>query len=258
MSTPLELSYQEFGQGKPLIILHGLFGSSTNWRGIARTLSDSFKVYVLDARNHGESPWSDAMTYDAMANDLGHFIKQHELKKPGVIGHSMGGKTAMAAALRFPELTDRLAILDIAPVVYSHTHAPHIDAMQNIDLASLKSRTDADAALKRSIPQAAIRQFLLQNLVYKDGMYSWRINLEVSLRAMDDLIGFPELQNIPVYTHDTLFLYGGLSDYVQPASHRRILELFPNTKFETVENAGHWLHAEQPKLVSEILGEFLK
>ncbi|MDH3695552.1 MAG: alpha/beta hydrolase, partial [Gammaproteobacteria bacterium] len=149
-------------------------------------------------------------------------------------------------------------ILDIAPVVYSHTHAPHIDAMQNIDLASLKSRTDADVALKPDIPEAGIRQFLLQNLVYKNGMYSWRINLEVSLRATDDLIGFPELQNNPVYIHDTLFLYGGLSDYVQPASHQRIHELFPQAKFKTIENAGHWLHAEQPKLVSEMLRDFLK
>ncbi len=197
------------------------------------------------------------MTYHAMAEDLRYFIERHEIKNASVVGHSMGGKTAMVTALRFPELITRLTILDIAPVVYDHSHTPHINAMRGIDLAQVKNRSSADAMLKPDIPETGIRQFLLQNLVYKNGSYSWRINLEVLDNAMDDLTGFPTLQNNPVYTRDSLFLYGGQSDYVQPSTRQRIKDLFPNSTMQTIENAGHWLHAEQPTLVGEIVREFL-
>ncbi len=257
MPSSLELRYQIFGQGPPLIILHGLFGSSTNWRGIAKMLANHYAVYTLDARNHGNSPWSDVMSYEAMAVDLEHFIQTRQLKNVNVIGHSMGGKTVMLAALRFPELMDKLAVLDIAPVAYSHSHAHHIEAMRSIDFTRIKNRSDADAALKPIISEPSIRQFLLQNLVVKDGDYTWRINLDILEKSMSDLIDFPDVENYSAYTGQTLFLYGGQSAYVQLGFREKIDRLFLNTTFECIEDAGHWLHVEKPAEVVKILRSFL-
>ena len=261
-TTVPDLNYTHYsdpaaaGQQPPLLILHGLFGSATNWRSIARQLSTQQPVFALDLRNHGASFWDNTMDYPALADDVARFIEQHELGSVHIIGHSMGGKTAMTLALTRPELVDRLVVVDIAPVTYAHTHAPFIDALLQLDLTALSSRSQADQALHEAIPEDGVRQFLLQNLVQQDGTFRWRINLPILREAMPALIGFPELNTH--YAGPALFLYGENSDYVLPRYTAAIERYFPNAQFQAVAGAGHWLHAEQPALMVETARQFFR
>ncbi len=253
----LALAWTEYGTaGPPLIILHGLFGSARNWRSMAQRLSQDYRVYTLDLRNHGDSPWTEAMDYTALAQDVADFIHSQGLQKAAVLGHSMGGKAAMVLALHHAELVQSLAVLDIAPVAYSHSHNEIIQAMQALDLDTLKRRSEADAALRATVPELGVRQFLLQNLVLRDGRFSWRLNLAVLARAMDGLVGFPDMGG-RVYTGRTLFLHGSLSDYVRLEYHSAIRRLFPKAEINAVDHAGHWLHADQPQQVLERIQAFL-
>jgi len=260
MSNTPELNftrYQDSGvQNQPpsLIVLHGLFGSASNWRSIARQLSKHFQVFALDLRNHGASFWDDKMDYPALADDVAGFIAQHELGAVNIIGHSMGGKTAMYLALTHPELIAKLLVVDIAPVAYSHTHAPFIDDLLALDLATLSKRSDADQALRDAIPEDGVRLFLLQNLVQQDGTFRWRINLPVLRQTMPNLVDFPALQTH--YPGPCLFLQGGNSDYVLPQHTATIERYFPNALQQHVAGAGHWLHAEQPALMIEAAEQF--
>lgn len=242
------------GRHPPLLILHGLFGSATNWRSIARQLSVQQSVYTLDLRNHGASFWDDTMNYPALAEDVARFIAQHELGSVHLIGHSMGGKTAMTLALTRPELVARLVVVDIAPVAYAHTHAPFIDALLQLDLNKLSNRSEADQLLREAIPEDGVRLFLLQNLVQQDGAFRWRINLPVLRAAMPALIGFPDLT--AQYAGPALFLYGENSDYVLPRHTATIRRYFPNAQLQAVAGAGHWLHAEQPALMIATAQQF--
>ncbi len=254
----IALAWTEYGTaGPPLIILHGLFGSARNWRSMAQRLSQTYRVYALDLRNHGDSPWAEVMDYAALAQDVANFIHSQGLQQAAVLGHSMGGKAAMVLALYHAELVRSLAVLDIAPVAYSHSHSEIIQAMQALDLAVLKRRGEADAALQTAIPETGIRQFLLQNLLQRDGRFSWRLNLAALAVNMETLIGFPDMEG-NVYNHSALFLHGGLSDYVQPKYHSITKRLFPKAEINTIDNAGHWLHADQPQQVLEQTQVFLK
>lgn len=237
-----------------LIILHGLFGSSSNWRSIARRLSQYSDVYTLDLRNHGASFWDDEMDYPTMAEDVAEFISETKLATVNLIGHSMGGKTAMTLALSQPDLIQRLLIVDIAPVTYQHSHAPFIDALLELDLTAIENRKQADQALQEAIPETGVRQFLLQNLVQQDGGFSWRVNLTVLRDRMPDLIGFPEFS--ASFDRPTLFLYGEHSDYVIPAYHATIKQYFPQAELQAVNGAGHWLQAEQPNLMIKAAQQF--
>lgn len=239
----------------PLLIVPGLFGSTTNWRAIAKQLSKSQPVIVIDQRNHGESPHADSNTYLDMANDLGDFLDQHNLATINLCGHSMGGKTSMLFSLLQPQKVNKLIVLDIAPVSYQHSHLEIIAAMQSVDLATLESRQQADQQLKKSVQDTGMRLFLLQNLVSQSGTYQWRINLPVLSNYMDDIVDFPIVQDASYV--DALFVNGANSDYVLTEHHSKILEYFPSAEFVTIENAGHWLHAEQPKQLIETLNDFL-
>ena len=241
------LNFQEYGQGPPLIILHGLFGSSRNWASHARRLGQAWTVYALDLRNHGVSPWAEDMSYGDMAEDVRAFMDRQGIERAAVVGHSMGGKTAMALALTHGERLTDLVVVDIAPVDYGHTFDAYITAMQGLDLTTLGSRGDADAGLTAAIPEAFIRAFLLQNLVRREQSLAWRINLPALRANMPTLTGFPDQLLERSHAGRTLVVGGGLSDYILPEHHSAIYDLFPNAEIEDIPDAGHWVHAEAPE-----------
>ncbi len=255
---PVLLNHTKIGTGPELVILHGLFGSSSNWRTIANKLADDFTVYALDARNHGDSPWSDSMTYQEMAEDIAHFLDAQQIQNTNVIGHSMGGKTAMTFALNFPDRLNKLVIADITPKAYSHgdSHKYYIDTMRSLDLNQLSGRKQADLFLAEKLNEPKpIIQFLLQNLVFKNEHYSWRINLPVLDQSLTTIMG--PISTSKSSKHPSLFLHGKNSNYVQPADHALINSVFENAVIKDVDNAGHWLHAEQPEQFTRLVKQFL-
>lgn len=226
----------------PLLIVHGLFGSARNWGVIAKRLSENRVVHTVDMRNHGESPRFPTQDYFDMADDLANII--NALGSPmDVVGHSMGGKAAMVLAHKSPELVNRLLVADIAPVAYSHTQMPLIEAMRSLDLSKVEKRSDADRLLRAAIEEDGVRAFLIQSLDVKSR--KWRLNLDVLADQMDEILGFPELSS--VFDKPALFLSGGLSDYVLPTHRMLIKTLFSNSYFAKIPNVGHWLHAEKPR-----------
>jgi len=253
----LSLAYREYGSGAPVVILHGLFGSSRNWHSFARKLGDHYRVYSLDLRNHGDSPWADSVGYEALAADVRQFIGERGLSSPMVIGHSMGGKTAMTLALEHGDLLGGLIVMDIAPVAYDHDHDEYIGAMRAMDLSSMRTRNDADAALRNTVREAGVRQFLLHNLVSADGGYRWRINLDALAGGMESIMDFSERLTNRSYAGPTLFLRGGRSDYVRLEHEPVIKRLFPRADLESIADAGHWLHAERPDAVRISVERFL-
>ncbi|MFT4629977.1 MAG: esterase [Arenicella sp.] len=240
----------------PIVIIPGLFGSTANWRAVAKRLAESHKVIVVDQRNHGRSPHADSQSYADMVLDLRAFCDNHNLNKIILCGHSMGGKVAMLFALEYPAMVSQLVILDIAPIAYAHSHAPHIRALLAIDLSSLKSRSDADRQLHDSMPDVATRMFLLQSLTGSPGRYQWKLNLPALLEYMPEITGFPEVGGSSEV--DAVFVAGNLSEYLLDQQHAKIGSLFPNSQFISVPNAGHWLHAEQPKQVIDIINNFIQ
>jgi esterase len=240
------LAHDAFGEtGPPVVVLHGLLGSARNWTGIAKQLVDTRRVFPLDLRNHGRSPWADTMSFEEMADDVAAFVERHDLSPAAVIGHSLGGKVAMRLALTRAGLVERLVVVDVAPVAYAHTFGPFVEAMQAVDLAAVRQRADADAQLERTIPDVAIRNFLLQNLVKTDGGYAWRVNLEALAANMPELLNFPNSGHA-VYRGPTLFIAGSRSRYIK-AEHRPLIErMFPHAEYAVIEGAGHWVHAERP------------
>ncbi|MEE3000583.1 MAG: alpha/beta fold hydrolase [Pseudomonadota bacterium] len=254
----MNLASRELGDGEPIVILHGLFGSNRNWMSIARKLSATNRVLALDLPNHGESSWSDSMSYDFLSEIISNFIVEHDLKGATVLGHSMGGKIAMTLALTEPELIDRLIIADIAPVNYTHDNLSIITALESLDLALVKNRGDADIELREKIPDREMRAFLLQNLVYNDKRYEWRINMPVIKAYLADLEGFPSFSEQVFFEGPTLFLSGVDSDFIEPDHHKIISRLFPESSIVNIENAGHWLHVDNSKSFLQCVLRFIE
>ena len=255
-SRMMDLYYRKMGEGQPLIILHGLFGSSDNWLSIGKHLSEHYEVHLVDQRNHGQSPHSDTFNYPDMAVDLKHFIERHEINSPMIIGHSMGGKVAMEYAVRNPNDWQKLIVVDIAPKAYPVHHDQILEGLNALDLSALKSRGDADAALAEYVPEKMVRQFLLKNLGRSPEGFEWKINL----RAITDNIEIIGAQtsarleeNKPV-----LFVDGEHSGYIKDADHSLIHNFFPDAKISTIAGAGHWVHAEKPDEFLEVILAFLK
>ena len=257
----LELAHIAFGEdhtgGAPVVILHGLLGSARNWSTIARKLAAARAVFALDLRNHGGSPWADAMTYDQMADDARAFMARRGLPAAAVIGHSMGGKVAMRLALAHGEKVSRLVVVDVAPVAYRRGFNAYVEAMRGLDLSGIGRRAEADAVLAEQIDDPAVRGFLLQNLVSSDAGLAWRVPLQTLADNMPELVGFPDTPEGERYEGSTLFVTGGRSDYVRPEHHAKILRLFPNAQFAAIPDAGHWVHAEAPQKFLEVVGRFL-
>jgi esterase len=252
-----ELSYEELGEkhAPPLIILHGFFASSRNWRRIAERLSTAFHVYVLDMRNHGNSPHHELMDYPSMIADVLRFMDDHSLSSAHIMGHSMGGKCAMWLALNHPDRINKLVVVDIAPKSYQHSFNKLIMALINLPLDEIHNRKQAEAGLAIEIPELEYRQFLLQNLILKENRFSWRVNLDIFFHMAPNIIAFPESQKLKPYTGETLFVAGETSNYV---SSEDTLQLFPKAKFRVIAKAGHWLHAQQPQVFTELVENFLQ
>ncbi|MGD8347690.1 MAG: alpha/beta fold hydrolase [Gammaproteobacteria bacterium] len=252
-----ELNYNSSGSGQPLVVLHGLFGSGRNWQSLARRLAQSFEVFNVDLRNHGQSFHADEMNYPAMAGDVTRLIRRLGIGPSHLLGHSMGGKVAMALALAEPELVADMVIADIAPVSYAHDHDELIDAVLGLSLDAIASRADADRALESAIPEPGLRGFLLQNLVRGSDGWRWRVNWQAIRRNMHNLTGFIDLPADWRIDLRTLFIRGANSDYVDDEAAEQIRQHFDNAEIAIVENAGHWLHAEQPQAFIERVLEFL-
>src|SRR3954465_6945330 len=197
----------------PLAILHGLFGSGRNWASIAQRLAADRPVIAFDLRNHGASAWAGGMQYGEMAEDVLAMLNERGYRRAALLGHSMGGKTAMVAALRDPDMVERLVVVDIAPVTYRPHHLALVRAMRALDLTGIKRRAEADQLLAPAIPDTGERGFVLQNLMFEDGQARWRLNLEAIERAMPVLVGFPAVPDNAVYRGPALFVAGGHSDY---------------------------------------------
>ncbi len=238
----------------PLMIVHGLFGSARNWAGIARTLSGTRDVLTLDQRNHGESPWFPTHSYADMADDLAA-ITDREGRMMDVLGHSMGGKAAMVLALTRPGLVDRLIVADIAPVAYTHDNTVHIDAMRALDLSPPLTRAELDRRMSVLEPDPGLRAFFLQSLDARADPPRWRLNFDVLAAFMPQITGWPEIAGR--FDGRTLFLSGALSHYVLPEHREHIRALFPHSRFAKLPDAGHWLHADQPKGFAETVEVFL-
>jgi esterase len=252
----IQLAYHSFGSGPPLIILHGLFGCKENWRYLARQLARHFRVITLDQRNHGQSPHSEEFGYQAMADDLLAFLNSQDLDQVHLLGHSMGGKTAMQFAACHPHRLTRLIIEDISPDAYSPRHQELFAALNRLPLAQLTSLGEADSLLQAAIPEPAVRQFLLKNLQRQPGGgFIWRFNLPILERHYPELIAaldFAAQIDVP-----TLFLRGAQSDYLPPRLPQEITKLFREVKLETIEGAGHWVHADQPEAFLQLVTTFL-
>jgi len=253
----VDLHTSHYGSGQPLLILHGLFGSSTNWRSIARQLPQyNIEVVTADLRNHGASPWSQEMSYPAMAEDVSTLIRNKFVHKPVIAGHSMGGKVAMCLALQEPELVAGLVVMDIAPIAYDHSHLNLINALRGLNLGDISKRSEADAGLAGEIPNPMLRSFLLQNLVYHKACYDWRLNLPVLATSMPALTGFPDYPQQTTYQGPCLFLHGSNSPYIPDSAIPAINRFFPTANVQAITDAGHWLHAEQPDTIIRLLQEF--
>lgn len=241
----------------PVLLVHGLFGSAKNLGGLARRLDDHRKVIAVDMRNHGDSPRDPDHSYPALARDLAGVIADHG-GLADVVGHSMGGKTAMTLALNHPEMLRRLVVLDIAPVAYSHSQQEYVDAMQGLDLADVKLRSEADRRLAAAVGDPGVRAFLLQSLDLKAEPAHWKLNLPVLSAQMSRLTGWPEGVPKGTFKGPALFLAGAESDYAKTGRNAdAIHDYFPQAELRYVAGCGHWLHAEQPKLVADTVAGFL-
>ena len=252
----MKLFYRELGQGQPMIIMHGIFGSSDNWLTQARLFSSKYHVFTLDLRNHGQSQHSDEFDYMVMANDLQEFIESKKLENAIVIGHSMGGKVAMNFALAHPEKLQKLIVVDIAPRPYNLEHYVILDGLKAIPITTLKSRTEADEVLSQFVPEADVRQFLLKNLQRKpEGGFTWKLNLPVIGSKLKN-IGL-DLQVDGRFEKPTLFVRGGRSNYVRDEDMPRIREIFPKAELETLDT-GHWVQAEKPQEFVDVVSRWLE
>jgi pimeloyl-ACP methyl ester carboxylesterase len=242
------------GEGPAVVILHGLFGAARNFGAIQRALALRFRVIALDMRNHGASPHEADMRYPTLAGDVSDTLQALGIETAAVIGHSMGGKAAMAMALRWPELVGRLLVSDIAPVNYQHGNATFAAAMQGIRLFPGLTRREADAALAEAVPDQTLRPFLLQNLQL-GAQPGWRIGLDEIAAAIPGLEGWTDLPG--TYQGPTLFVTGANSNYVLPEHRPVIRGQFPTARFVAVKNAGHWVHADNQAGFLSVVEAFL-
>lgn len=237
----------------PVLIAHGLFGSARNWNVIAKRLSDTRRILVPDMRNHGASPRADTHSYEDMANDLSEVIAANG-GTADVIGHSMGGKAGMTLALLHPERVTRLLVADIAPVGYDHSQQPYIDAMRAVDMGAVSRRSDAAEQLAKYVDDPSLRAFFTQSLDVAEKR--WLYNLDALERDMPKILDFPDLGDVH-FDALTLFLSGANSHYVTQEHRPKIRQLFPAARFAKIPDAGHWLHADQPRAFEVSVRAFL-
>ena len=253
----MRLHFKTSGQGRPVVILHGLFGSSDNWLGVAPKLSESFQLFILDLRNHGQSPHSAEMSYPFMAGDVAEFLAAQQLPAAVVMGHSLGGKVAMQLALTQPERVEKLIVADMAPRVYQPSHARLIAALQSLDLTTFQTRQQIEEVLAEEIPSLAVRRFLLKNLGRAEaGGLVWKMNLPAiaeNYPALGEAIAAP----VP-FAKPSLFLRGGKSNFIRAEDEPMIRALFPQAEIQTIAGAAHWVHADKPEEFAGRVRAFLE
>lgn len=239
----------------PVVLIHGLFGSYENLGVIARSLSEQFHIINIDVRNHGRSEHSEQMNYALMTEDLAQTLDALGINHVALLGHSMGGKLAMAFALAYPERVTKLILADVAPIHYPPRHTNVFAGLMAVDLANITSRTDADKQLAEFITEPGVRQFLLKSLIKENDSFAWRFNLAALHDNYNELIAAGAEQG--QYLGPTLFIKGGNSDYILPEHKQRITQLFPKAEAKVIQDTGHWLHAEKPAMFSRLVIDFL-
>lgn len=251
----MALQYREFGQGDPLVILHGMFGFSDNWQTVAKALADHHTVITPDLRNHGRSPHFPTHSYVEMADDVRHLLEGKWVFRTALAGHSMGGKVAMHLAMHYPDLVQRLIVLDIAPGQASGNHDDIFKALNAIDFSVHTTREAVEDVMKPLIPQIGVRQFLLKNITRNaHGELIWKMNLPVISEYYDEILSPVSGDPFP---NPTLFIRGERSDYIKDSDFALIQQLFPQSEVVTIPGAGHWVHAEQPQAVIDTMRKFL-
>ena len=256
----MKLFYRKYGQGQPIIILHGLFGQCDNWQTAAKGLAENgFEVYAVDQRNHGLSPHSDEFNYKVMSNDLNELISDLGFGKAILMGHSMGGKIALQFAVDHPERINKLIVADIAPKYYPPHHQQVITAVRAVDFDLVKTRKEAEETLSKYLPDYSTKQFLLKNIYWKtETQLDWRFNVDAITKNIEE-VG-KEIEFNRIFTKqdfDTLFIRGGNSRYILDSDIPDIRIPFPDAELVTIEGAGHWLHADKPKEFLEAITQFI-
>lgn len=247
---------RSYGRGHPLIILHGLLGSLDNWATLARRFAEHFHVFTFDARNHGRSSHSNVMNYAAMADDVQTFMQKHSIASAYILGHSMGGKTAMQVAMTHAQVVDKLIVVDIAPGAYGRRHDHIFEALCNVDLKKYSSRKEVEEDLALKIREHATVQFLLKNLGRDEsGGFRWKMNLPVLRKHYDELGA--AIPHSMTFEKPAMFVRGGKSSYITDDEKRRIKKMFPRSSIVTIKNAGHWVHADAPEDLEKIVVRFL-
>jgi esterase len=263
----MDLFFRKSGTGDPLIILHGLYGSSDNWYSIARELDNEHTIYLIDQRNHGNSPHHPEHNYPVLSHDLYEFMVNHHLDKSIIMGHSMGGKTALAFGLKYPEMVHKMIVVDISPLGYDKLsagadHEKIILALQFVEPALIVSREDADKKLQRFITSLSVRQFLLKNLKRTtDGKFRWGLNIQVLAENMPAIFAGVIHENITdprsIPQFPLLFIKGEYSGYITNRDEESIRHFFPWAELVVISKTGHWVHAEQPKAFLKAVNDFL-
>ncbi len=259
----MKLHFEILGQGEPLIVMHGMFGSLENLGAVCRILADHYCLYRVDLRNHGRSPHASTMTFAEMADDIVELMDSQNLAKANILGHSLGGKVAMELAWSHPERVNKIIVADIAPVSYPQHHNAILDAFAKISLAEVKSRKDADTLLSEYVEELGVRQFILKNLARDENQnYYWRLNVPAIIENYDSLrlaIGESDGGERTVSCSvPTLFIRGEKSNYIQERNYQEIHTKFSNAKIDTILGASHWLHAEEPEQFSNLVIDFLQ
>jgi len=252
----MKIFHRSYGSGQPLVILHGFMGFSDNWVTLGRKWAEEYQVILPDARNHGNSFHSDDFTYKDMVEDLYHLFEEQKLEKAFLMGHSMGGKTAIKFTQEYPDYVDKLIVADMGIKYYPITHDKLLEALLEINLEEYDSRTEVDKKLSQKISNSVIRQFLLKNLNRSDsGHLTWKANIRLLYDKLDNIgeaVDFSKEIEVP-----TLFIRGENSDYVNDADLNDIKKNFANVNIVTIKKAGHWLHAEQPKAFFDTVSHYL-
>ncbi len=250
------LNFNRQGEGEPLLIIHGLFGSSRNWKTLAGRFAQQFEVLTLDLRNHGDSFHAAQMGYQDMVQDVVQLMDVQDIACAHLVGHSMGGKVAMKLTHENPERIKRLVVADVAPVTYRHHYDEIIDPVLALDLSALHNRREADEQLQQSIRDQRIRLFILQNLTFSNGVARWKLNWRAIRDNMAEITGYENITNWRIET-PSLFIRGEQSGYIDEQGRALIEQHFSKVQFKTIENAGHWLHAEQPDVFFQMVSAFL-
>ncbi len=252
------LNYKEYGSGEPIIILHGLLGMLDNWHTFAKALAQNYWVISIDQRNHGRSFHSTEFDYKLLAEDLKDFMEEQHIPRAVLLGHSMGGKTVMQFLTQHEEMVSKAIIVDIAPDGTTGTHKPIFDALRSVNVESVANRKEVQESLMKEIGTLSTVQFLMKNLTLnkETGTYQWKANLDALWENYDNIMS-PIQSDYPCET-DTLFIAGEKSNYIKESDLESITKLFPNHKMETISDAGHWIHAEQPKRLLEVVEGFVK